>query len=215
MKKTLWLILVASILSIAAHADYYTISFTGDKGTPPVYVPTFGSFDYDPTNPASPFSTFHVVWDGQTFDLLLGTNGLGANGANSPAGGGCGTPTTGAMAFGLMSQSLSACSPSGPYLWTAQAFAAPDGTQTFAFSYGPTTSYYALAIQTFGTCSVCSSAGPYSGTFSIQDTDGPGHPEIPPDPDLPTPTAPEPSTLGLLSTGLLAGIGILRRKLTL
>lgn len=198
MKKSyLWLILLASILSIAAHADTYTLSFTG-TGT----VPFGGSFQSDGTS----FTSLQVEWFSipttppttpptyLTFDLT--------SAANAPTGTGCGSATTSAaMAFALLTKSLTpsfGCS-GGMYQWNAVAYGT-EGTQRFEFSYGPVGSTISdIAINVTAYYSKIPPSVGNSGTWTT----------------LPVPTAPEPSTLGLLSTGLLTGIGILRRKVTL
>src|SRR5215469_10474882 len=102
--------LIATMFSVAAHASTYNITF---KGTG--LVPTSGSFNYDPVNG---FSNFLVYWP-----QILGTTPFDlTSAANNPIGGGCGTPTA-ALAFALMEQSLTGCSPSGSYQWTATHYA--------------------------------------------------------------------------------------------
>lgn len=191
-KRHFCLILMVAILPIAAHANHYTISFTGTGSST-------GSFDY--TTTTTVFSSFLVNWP-----AVLGTTPFGLTGiANSPTGASCGTPTA-ALAFAPLQHSLTPC-PSSPgvtyqYQWNAAASPAPDGNQTFNFSYGPAGSTQPN-IATDGTayCSTCTGAVGNFDSWTI--SPGVGS------------RAPEPPTLGLLGVGLLTGIGALRCKLLL
>jgi len=192
-KRYFCLILMVAILPIAAHANHYTISFTGTG-----FVPSTGSFDYTST---TGFSNFLVYWP-----AILGTTPFDlTSAANSPTGGDCGTPAA-ALAFTLLQHSLTTCT-STPgvayqYQWNAAASPAPDGNQTFNFSYSPAGSTQSnIAIEGAAYCSTCAGAVGNFGSWTV--SPGVGS------------SVPEPSTLGLLGIGLLTGIGTLRRKLLL
>lgn len=55
---------LVGVLPALADPIQYTIDFTLTQGSP---LPTSGSFIYDSST--STFTSFDVVWDGDTFDL--------------------------------------------------------------------------------------------------------------------------------------------------
>jgi hypothetical protein len=172
------------MFSVAAHASTYNISFNGTG-----LLPTSGSFNYDPVNG---FSNFLVYWP-----QILGTTPFDlTSAANNPEGGGCGTTPTAALAFALLEHTLTGCG-TGTYEWNAVSIR--EGGQTLDFTFGPTSTDFALRIHGTAFCSTCGESTGNSGDFSISGAT----------------VIPEPSTLGLLGIGLLTGIGTLRRKLLL
>jgi hypothetical protein len=195
MKMRRFCLILIIAMPLAAQVNHHTINFNGTG-----LVPTTGSFDYNTTTEV--FSNFEVFWP-----QILGTppcqplTGVGCpfdltSAANNPEGGGCGTTPTAALAFALLEHTLTGCG-TGTYEWNAVSIR--EGGQTLDFTFGPTSTDFALRIHGTAFCSTCGESTGNSGDFSISGAT----------------VIPEPSTLGLLGIGLLTGIGTLRRKLLL
>lgn len=186
------LLLIAVGASPSAYADTlttYTISFTVDPTslTPSVPAPT-GSFTYDSTNPL--FSSFLVMWDGNTYDLTAA--------ANSPqlfATGCTGESSTPAYGFAILSQALTGCS--GPVTYGWQAANATQNNLNFFQMAGLVLSQNASdQLNKFLPTPTATNDGEF-GTWTLAPT---------------TAAAPEPASIYLLGTGLLSLLGAMRRK---
>jgi len=143
--------------------------------------PTSGSFTYDSST--GTFSNFVVVWDGYSFNLTSSANStfLHASGCTGEA-------STGAYSFELLSQTLTC--PSAPaYFWAGQPRVGP--TQAFLFDAAVSGSAYDQIGTYLPATGATDSA---EGSWKISAV-----------------TAPEPSDLLLLGSGLLSIMGVGRR----
>ena len=150
------LLTIAPLPALAAPA-LYTIHFTLTLGSG---LPASGSFSYDPST--STFSSFVVVWNGDTFDLTSSANNLGVFVA-SPDPCYASATTNPQQVFLMMTSCSSDANPTyyhtAPY-WITEN---PGSTQSFAFSTG---SYAPPVVEAFNINSSPANVGFAQGLFS-------------------------------------------------
>jgi hypothetical protein len=191
MRKSWWVILsltFAFLGATSALAD--TISFTGTG-----LLPTSGSFTYD--NTTTQFTSFQVVWDGITFDLL--------SSANSPQiiGGGpaCIGGQTGPVAT-LTFLTTSCPPPTGEFQWAA-SFGGTGGPALFTMSAQDASGNSISIDEVLPYAAVVVSASPLPVDRAAAQGDFT-------DPAPPPTATPEPATNALMLVGV--GLGLVMRK---
>jgi len=187
-RKLFLLLLIASVLSLPALADNYTINFT--QIAMGGVAPTSGSFTYVP---GTGFSNFVVVWSGLTFDLTSSANAPQVFGNNVCTSQGS-TPTFG---FIIMSQ-IASCPGASSIVYDWIGGTDP-GSTTFEFdlevNVQPGGGMDADILAALAATPTNLSAG----NWTITDTSTVG-------------SVPEPASMLLLGSGVLGFAALIRRK---
>ena len=138
MRHTMGIIpflLALCVVRAVASPINYTIDFTLTSGSP---QPISGGFSYDSST--STFTSFDVVWDGDTFHLTASANATGFTSTTDPCYSGS---TTGAQqVFQLLTTCATDANPTyytGPPQWLADNNINPNGYTAFDFTTVPTT----------------------------------------------------------------------------
>lgn len=194
MKRNLMyicLLLIVALGAPVARADVadaatYSIFFVG---TPP--FPTAGSFTYDPD--IQTFSSFLVTWNGITFDLTSAANAPVVSATPPPC---LGSATGGAASFALLNGDCTPAQGNFTTLWFAQMQPDP----IFEFSTYDPTSF--IKIYAFDNPQAGYQVAGGDWSLTQPTIPGPG-------------TAPEPGTLVMFASGIVAIAGAVRRKINL